>query len=372
MSVTGRCSLWHVRAARACGVAAVLSICAAAPSRGQLVRGEVAEVLNARPVGSAFVLLIDDAGGERARTMTDALGRFTIRAPDPGRYRLRTLVVGYQRWTSEPFMLGRGETKVDRIELDLVRAALPVFVVEAEQICRKRPGEGPATAALWEEIKNALAATEWAINRRDYRFITMTAERSLDRHLVVSEEMEQTSTAFSYWPFVSLPPEQLAERGFVQDAIGGPVYYGPDARVLVSDAFLDQHCFRVRRKRDQGVSLVGLAFEPVDRRRVPDIEGVLWVDSATVELRLLEYRYTGLPRWAPESRVGGSIEFAQLETGAWFIRRWRLRAPVPQVFPGRRDTLLYGFKEKTGDVVEVMTATGTSLIRFESEAHRPR
>jgi len=66
------------------------------------------------------------------------------------------------------------------------------------------------------------------------------------------------------------------------------IYDGIDARVFLSDPFLDTHCFRIRPSRDAD-GTVGLAFEPVESREVSDVEGVLWLDEQTAELRVLEF-----------------------------------------------------------------------------------
>ena len=45
------------------------------------------------------------------------------------------------------------------------------------------------------------------------------------------------------WGFVRQPPPQ--EGASTARADAGPIYYGPDARVLFSDWFLASHCFRI-------------------------------------------------------------------------------------------------------------------------------
>ena len=60
------------------------------------------------------------------------------------------------------------------------------------------------------------------------------------------------------------------------------------------------------------------------------------------------------------------MEFAQLPNGAWFVRRWTLRAPIARVIAGRADTLLHGTKVREGLVVEVLTAGGDVVVRFDS------
>jgi len=125
----------------------------------------------------------------------------------------------------------------------------------------------------------------------------------------------------------------------------GPTYYSPDAAVFFSDAFLDTHCFSVEGHRSDS-TLVGLRFEPVRKRKLPDINGVLWLDRASSELRRLEYAYTGLEGWVPVQLIGGWIDFRRLPNGAPLIVAWQIRAPIPLQAGQRRK--LYGFKEREG------------------------
>lgn len=79
------------------------------------------------------------------------------------------------------------------------------------------------------------------------------------------------------------------------------VFHAPDAAVLLSDTFLDTHCFRLQSAHRAHVGMVGLAFEPVRGTRTPDVHGVLWMDAESAELRLLEYGYGDLPRSVPDA-----------------------------------------------------------------------
>ena len=65
---------------------------------------------------------------------------------------------------------------------------------------------------------------------------------------------------------------------------GGDLQYSaPDARVLLSDEFLDTHCFRIAEAQN-GDGRIGLAFEPLEDSPLRDIEGVLWIDRSTAML----------------------------------------------------------------------------------------
>ena len=336
----------------------------AAPLAAQAVQGELVAATTAQPVAGGLVVLLDSAGTERGRVLTDPAGRFFIRAGAAGGYRVKALQIGYRSWLSPAFRLAAGQTLVYRIEMPAVPIELAAITVEAASGCRVHPETGQGAAELWEEAQKALSATELTIAERRYRFRTATTERTLDPRLRVQTEERRTALGFSDWPFESLAPESLARRGFVQDAPGGPLYYGPDVRVLFSAAFLNTHCFRVEQPPpgNGGEGLIGLAFEPTAKRRVKDIGGVLWLDRRTAELRYLEFRYTQLEDWIPADLVGGRIEFYRLPTGGWILRRWRLRAPIPVVRPGSRE--LYGFREREAEVVEVFTADGRPVTAF--------
>jgi hypothetical protein len=104
---------------------------------------------------------------------------------------------------------------------------------------------------------------------------------------------------------------------------------------------------------------------------LPDVTGTLWLDSATVALQALEWEYTELSRWARIGGPRGTMNFDRLPNGAWFITRWKLRAPVAQVIPGRPDTLYYGVKIREGRVTEVLTATGDLVVKLDSTGVRP-
>jgi len=345
--------------------AAVASLAPPARSHAQVVRGEVVDSIAARPITAAMVTLVDGTGVEFGRTLTDANGRFLVRAPAEGTFRLRVRLVGFDAWESDPMALEVGQTAVKRVSLLLVRVKLPALTVQAEQTCVVRPGEGAAAAALWEEVKKVLAATDLTMRSREFRFRSVGTEREVDRLGAVVRDTTYSSIGYRAWPFAALSPELLARRGFVQGSAGGPVFFGPDAQLLVSDAFLDDHCFRVRVGPD-GSGRVGLAFEPVAGRGVPEIEGTLWLDSATVALRRLEWSYRNLSRWAREGKPGGEVDFAVLPTGAWFIRRWELRAPIAEVFPAKPDTAFFGVKIREEAVAEVVKADGTPVVVYDT------
>ncbi|NIP58923.1 MAG: hypothetical protein GWM92_11430, partial [Gemmatimonadetes bacterium] len=149
----------------------------------------------------------------------------------------------------------------------------------------------------------------------------------------------------------------------------------PDARALLSAEFLRSHCFRIVEGEDDEPSLVGLGFEPVEGREVPDIRGTLWVDRQTAELRRLDFEYTGLAGARNAEEVGGRVEFRHLPTGAWIVSRWRIRMPILasdrawwREAGSKSMEVLAGIREVGGEVLEMETAAGGGGVAADRAA----
>ena len=192
-----------------------------------------------------------------------------------------------------------------------------------------RPGEGLEVARVWDEARKALAVQEWTEGEGFYRYQIAKYVRELDAQAeTVLSENRQVTISKSRTPIRSLPVEDLLEGGFIRKVADGSYdYFGLDATVLLSDLFLDTHCFRLA-DNDRYPGAMGLAFEPVTRRSLPDVEGSLWLDLETAKLRHLEFFYT----WAPwEAAIGvgrGRVDFEQMPNGAWIIRKWWIQMPL--------------------------------------------
>jgi hypothetical protein len=208
-------------------------------------------------------------------------------------------------------------------QLEAIRVAPP------ERGCVVDPRTGLRTAAVWEAARQVLVETR-AAEARGGVFTIRRFQRELDRStFMVRSAREDSTTERRVTPFRSLPPEELARDGYVRREGRDHVFVAPDATVLLSDEFLDGHCFRVVAGRGVEAGLVGLAFEPVRGRRLPDVSGTLWLDPATADLRSMEFAYTGLPDYAyDEGEVwGGTMEFDRTPAGEWMVKRWTLRLP---------------------------------------------
>ncbi|HEU4885749.1 MAG TPA: carboxypeptidase-like regulatory domain-containing protein [Longimicrobium sp.] len=320
----------------------LLLVCAV-PARAQTVRGHVTERDTQHPIAGAFVILLDASGSRVGATLTGAEGEFEQRAPHAGAYRLRVERIGMQTVTSGTFEIGEGQTVPYEMRVDTRTVMLAPITAEANARCTVRPSGGVPLEQVWNEARKALTLAAWTQEQGGVPFTTMTYERTREVvGLRIGEEERKMSSGYDRKTFFSAPAEELAARGYVREGPNGDhLYFGVDAGTLLSDAFLDTHCFRIRdapRDRPELAGLLGLEFEPVRGHPHPDIQGVLWLDRASSRLKHLEFQYTRhLQPWpVPLERFGGRVEFTPLENGAWIVERWWIRMPqFGRIVPAR-------------------------------------
>jgi hypothetical protein len=295
----------------------------------QVVRGIVRDSLSGEPASGVLVALVQRASDVRRTVLTDAGGRFTLAAPGAGSYTLEIKRIGVRPVLTPDFTLGEGEAREISATVAPVVARLEAVRVTGRSYCGARVREAVETATLWEEVRAALTATR--ISREVHSApVTLTSfRRTLDPTTfeVRAEERSERHGMTSSNPFFSAPAASLSAHGYVVSDGEDLLYRGPDPEVLLSDAFVREHCFRAVLGTSERVGLIGLSFEPTSARRVPDIAGVLWIDGGTRELRRLEYRYTRPPIEVEGPFPLSYIDFARLPSGAWFVQRWAIRAP---------------------------------------------
>ena len=364
----------------ACALAMLLLV-GARIAHAQTITGRIVAQSDHVPVAGAIVALVDTMGRALVTKLAEDSGTFSIAAPSPGRYSIRVERVGFRSIVSPSFVVRQGES----IELPLTMTgeavSLRAIVVNADRRCLVRPQEGVATAQLWNEARKALSSTQLtqlaraaAKARRDpHRFVVRwrLINRDLDPNtLAVLRSDDLTQEAETTTPFAAVDPEALARDGYmIGNADSGSTFFAPDADVLLSDRFLDSHCFRLQApESDRRDDLIGLAFEPMSltnsgRSRRVEIRGVLWLDRTSAELRYMDYQYVNLAPQQTNRHVGGLLEFRPLPDGRWIVWRWYIRSPAVV----RRRTVLNTqltdwqteiakIHEDGGEVLEVMPA----------------
>lgn len=299
---------------------------AAAPVHAQAVNGVVLEDETEAPVDGAMVILMDPDGDVVRRALSDAAGRFTLQADHAGPHLIRIDRIGYQSLTTAPFeVLEDGTFQRVRVPVQAIR--LQGLSVEGSTRCELRPEQGSVTARVWEEVRKALEAAAWTLESGMYRYTLLQFERRLDeRGRATEEDVQRMRRGWAQAPYVSAPVEELADYGFVRENDDGTMsYFAPDADALLSDAFLDSHCMHL--ERGQG-GMVGLDFEPIRGRRIPDIEGTLWLEAASASLRRIEFHYVNHPVLRNVGDAGGEVSFARMPNGSWVVRDWSIRMPL--------------------------------------------
>ncbi|HET7550815.1 MAG TPA: carboxypeptidase regulatory-like domain-containing protein [Gemmatimonadaceae bacterium] len=355
----------------AIATAMLVGIVLVSRAQAQVVRGAVTSGAGGQPIQGAAVSLMDSSGARIGGLFSDAAGDFSISAPAPGRYIVRAVRIGYRPAQSAPLVIGAGQVVEQQLVMDPVPVALPAVVTRGDDRCVIRPDEGLAVARVWQAARAGLDAALLLQEQGLVRTTVVRFERSVRLNGKTTSERSWTLSGQGANPFQSAPPERLAEYGYSRTYGDSTTYFAPDARALLSDEFSDHHCFRLQAANDSNPKLVGLAFEPSKLGKKLDIEGVIWLDRESSELRHLDFHYT-MKRSDPlDERLGGRIDFEQLTNGATIVKRWVIRMPIRvanqmrrqgPLFPDQPATLV-AIREAGGEVTEILSAAGRSLSR---------
>ena len=314
----------------ACAMSVALALPAAI--HAQTVRGTVANAGD-QPVAGVVVLLVDSMSRVAARGLSDQRGEFRLTADHAGTFRLRTLRIGFRPVTSDPVVLSDGSEVTRRIVLSNVPVALEGMRVVDRSECRAFSDSAAATFAVWEQIRAALTAAQLTEASRAIVSTTVVYDRTMDAagsKVLRQKSSASTSVATRAWR--TPPPDQLRRAGYVVTQKDNSVdYYAPGLDALLSNVFVEDHCFRLTTDRKQP-ALIGMLFEPTpERKKVSEVRGTLWVDRASAELRRLELRYVNVSS-LQEERAGGELEFVRMRDGTWAVSRWNIHMPVIEQF----------------------------------------
>lgn len=344
----------------------MIALCGAAPVaalRAQTIQGAVVDGGD-RPVGGVVVLLLDSASTVVARSLTSDAGAFRVSAGRAGQYRVRTMRIGYRPTTTEPIALMIGSEVTRRIILAGAQVQLDTVRVVDRSSCSVDAAGSAATFAVFDQARTALSAAQLTVAGRAISATTLSYDRLLEPDgRRVRQQSSRLRTELVSQPWRSVTPADAHRAGFVAVARDNSVtYFAPSIDVLLSSAFVEDHCFRlVDDKREPGS--VGVAFEPSKaRRELPELRGTMWIDRKSAELRKLEYRYVNVSPEQESAGAGGEVAFARLTNGGWVISRWSIRMPVlEQVVRtqqlGGIQTHVVGVQVAGGEVVLATRAT---------------
>jgi hypothetical protein len=214
---------------------------------------------------------------------------------------------------------------------------LPPIMASAGSKCSKGAGDAAAVSMIWEDVRKALSIGAWT-SQSQKQYYRIESKRQtfavLNKYRPLSSKIDTTAGSNAGGAFKSFSQDSLLEKGFIQmNDRGEPVFFGPDAELILSDAFQQTHCLHAVNDPKQP-GLVGVAFEPNRTSKNTDIVGTVWIDRNTRELRRLEFGYDKVPEPADRKTASGEMGFVRLPTGMWIISDWTLTAPI--IFTDRR------------------------------------
>lgn len=347
-------------------IAALLLIATAAVQSlpAQLLRGTVRDSATNAPIPGAVIVLLDSSGTSLGRNITNDRGQYSI-ALHPAMRRIQVLRIGFRPRTMRIPDAVDGVARLDMVMPVIPRLLEPVSVIDQPN-CPRRDGRAQAFA-LWEQARAALLAVIVAREANPARVMRLHAVRRTEPpDRVPSSQAVKIDSVSTPRPFVaSRDAAEFVQRGFSYDSGGATWFNGPDADTMLDDAFVHGYCFHVASPDSTRPKSIGLAFEPAERKRGRvDIEGTVWIDSTTMSLTDIIFRYLGTPPFMESSRPGGRVSFRSMANGTAIIDRWTLRSGVLTRTPSRRTTVRQllsapiAIHESIGEVASARWADG--------------
>jgi hypothetical protein len=310
-------------------ILAILALCvpgAVAAQQGQQLRGVVRDSSSGTPVPGVVVYAYGDERAIVGRALSDEQGRYRILLSAPVRS-ARAMRIGFRpREVAIPSV--GGDVTLD-IALTIIPTLLERVQVVGDASACPRRGDPSQVAGLLDQAKSALLATVVAREAEAATVTRLRYERMLDANgeravsqTVRAESADRATVSFNSAQSAS----DFAAKGFLDVHDGRRTFHGPDADVLLDDAFGRAYCFRVADRNVARPDLVGLAFAPSARRggRV-DIDGTLWIDTVARRLSHVDFKYIGLDELSEGFGAGGGVSFREVAPSIVLIDRWNLR-----------------------------------------------
>jgi hypothetical protein len=332
------------RRAALIAVTAVLATTALSRSlAAQIARGTVVDSTSRRPISGAVVTLFGADGAVLGQNITNELGEFGV-AYGRGAKSIRVVRIGFQP-RDVAFDVGADPGRPLDVTMVPFSTTLATVRVTGKSAC-PQSAERAAAFAFWDQARAGLLnsvvarkANPMSLHRLYFSRVLDAATGSIKSFTVNEDSSSSTQTSFTS----ARSAAELVRRGFAGDTGVVGYMFGPDADILLADAFAQGYCFRVADADKARPGQIGVVFSAADfRKDRVDIEGTIWIDTVARALRDAEFRYVGMPQAAEQFHPGGTMSFATGANGVVFIDRWSLRlignAPFPVYASGCRTT----------------------------------
>ncbi|MEP6905076.1 MAG: carboxypeptidase regulatory-like domain-containing protein [Gemmatimonadales bacterium] len=263
----------------------------AAPKGSFTLTGKVVAEATGAPLPYSTVT-IDQIGKER---FTDETGTFVYFAVTPGKYKVRIRQLGYTPLDSTLQLSATSATPVFSLvripsTLEDVNVSAPVrqcIVPEENGFV----GDADLATVLGEARKNAQRER---LLRRTYPFEYKLAQshdtydtRDSTHNIVYDTITFRSDDIWNYRKGKVISPDRNKIFGEVR------VMRLPTLTDLADDRFLLAHCFKYSGVTDdEGVPTHRIDFAPLPEILAPDVEGSLFLDSASYLIKRAEFRLT--------------------------------------------------------------------------------
>ncbi|MEP6506962.1 MAG: carboxypeptidase-like regulatory domain-containing protein [Gemmatimonadales bacterium] len=318
------------------------------------------------PISGALVAVLD---GQRvvAEGLSSTRGIIALSAP-PGTYRVRVRRIGFRPFVSGAVTVPSLNELPLRVETEHV--VLEALVVSEAAKCGPITGDAQTLSTVWDEVSKALRSSQLTIRDLSGLGIMRSYRREIGEHGELVSDQSRLAPITNARPFGAVDPRSLSRLGYVRgNPVAGWEYFGPDEAVLLSDDFAATHCFRVVRNANQRSGQIGVAFDPVPRRKISDIKGILWVDEKTAALRDVGFTYVNAGMLT-EFEPGGFTKFRQVPSGGWIVNEWQLRMPKIAMRDGPGNFVSQiGYVENGGIIVAAETATEAAKPADSTRKH---
>lgn len=329
--------------ARSFGFAALLvswsAVVLSSTASAQEVHGTLTRAGDGAPLPGALVVaerLRDGRAISRAITGVHGTWRMLL-TTDP--VVIRVLRIGSRPQVLDTLRLDDGARRELSAAIPDDPIVLPTVRTAADARCRVRPDSASLVAAMFHAARTALAASQLiAPEGRVLARVRVSNETWSPDGARMLGASHREYRADSLRPFRTVSVDSLVEFGFVtrhRERFAGVrrgvdvavEYRVPSIDLLVDHRFVEDYCLQLADARRDRPDWIGVRFRPARHRRITQLQGTLWLDRRTAELRLLEYGYADLDAIERHIAPGGWLEFTRLEIGLWFVNRWSLRVP---------------------------------------------
>ena len=257
-----------------------------------LLVGDVVSRETDLPLGHAMVTVM---GAER-QTFASEAGVFAFRSLEPGRYRLRVTRIGYV--PAEVNVEVRAGVAPPRMRVALAKLSVQLATVKvlAVSACtapgRPDPTLAPDFAAIIVQLR---------LNAEHYKLL---ADSFPFEYQVQRSEAEMKKDSSRGAPRIDTLNFRTDHQGWEytmgemveREASGRYVMHLPTLRDFASYEFLNNHCFRfagLDSTRD-GV-LLRIDFKADVQIRKPDVNGAIFLDAQTYQIRRADLELTKIP-----------------------------------------------------------------------------